>query len=100
MKRQCFVCDKQLESAKYACGFGDPTDLTEMDFEDPPMDATTWTTSGNFGSTLIDCIPGARAFEISICDECLKAKANKVTWYNFDFNTKKTTDFGEGLIWP
>lgn len=75
MKRNCFVCRKQIVAS-----MREPTE--DMDFDDPPRDATCWTTRGNYGSTIIDSGPGDPTFEICICDECVKERAGLVTWYH------------------
>lgn len=71
MNRQCFCCDKKLES----CG-REPDDI-----QNPPCDATVWQSVGNYGSTVFDGIYSDVVLELYICDDCLKAKASFVYQY-------------------
>lgn len=76
IKRSCFCCGKQLVGAIDS--------NIEQEFTSPPDGATTWTTRGNYGSAVFDPGPPEvqrgrdERLEISICDDCLKTKANLV----------------------
>lgn len=70
IKRFCIVCEKQLASAGTNAG-----DL-EMEITDPPDDGIYLTSTGNWGSTVLDEI-GRGHVEMSMCDECVKDRAAK-----------------------
>lgn len=65
----CFVCDKELEAA-----FGG-----SMSENDPQCSgALLFTASGNYGSTIFDPRIDEVELLINICDECVKAKKERV----------------------
>jgi hypothetical protein len=87
--RVCIICEKELE----CCG------LDEDDFSNPPNNATYWTTSGNYGSTVFDPCGTGEQLECYICDECLKKKAKFVYEYRIvrknELEYKDIKKFGE-----
>lgn len=76
IRRQCFCCGKVLVSSGI-CG-GDVL----MPFTDPPNHAVCWHTRGNWGSAIIDSDPYGPSFEISICDDCLIEREERVLWHD------------------
>lgn len=45
----------------------------------PPMDATVWTSQGNYGSTLFDPMDGTY-LDLFVCDPCLKKRKKRLVW--------------------
>lgn len=73
IERVCIVCDKGLVSA-----FGG-NQQNEDEWNNPPDEATVWTTTGNYGSALYDPITNTDEFlQCFICDTCLAKKRNLV----------------------
>lgn len=68
MKRSCFCCDEKIRSEG-------------SDFINPPINATHWTTSGNFGSNVFDSFTESEKLEMYICDNCLLKKAKSVYYF-------------------
>lgn len=54
---KCFKCDKAIQM---------------LQIVEAPLDATIWTSRGNFGSAVYDPGPSDSHLEICICDDCLK----------------------------
>lgn len=69
--RACFVCNKTVLSA---------FDDYEMDILEPASKAVCFTSGGNFGSTIFDPMDGT-IIEITVCDDCLKNKKDRVIAY-------------------
>lgn len=68
---KCFVCDKILEIE-----IGSNPIVIH-----PVYDGLIFRATGNFGSTVFDPMPTQRAemLQVIICDDCIKAKAEKVS---------------------
>ncbi len=67
MERTCFKCLDEIKGC-----FAD-----EDNISNPPLNATYWTTYGNYGSSVWDS--NDYYLEIYICDECLRT--SKATVY-------------------
>lgn len=89
IRRMCFCCGIELGSC-----FGDIE--SEIDFHDPPSGGVCWHTRGNYGSTLIDSAPYEPSYEITICDQCLEANQDRITWYE-EQHQRKITRVGTGF---
>ena len=87
MNRQCFRCDKQLES----CG-REPDDI-----QNPPCDATAWQSVGNYGSTVFDGIYSDVVLELYICDDCLRQKAPSVYQYIKEYKISNVKVFNPNV---
>ena len=61
----CIICDKRLYNIY-------------KDIDNQPDNGTTFTSRGNYGSTVWDTVMGEMFLMINICDDCLKEKAEKV----------------------
>jgi hypothetical protein len=70
----CIVCNKQLRPA-----FPEVVDETNH-----PQEGTVFIAWGNYGSSIHDPIEPAH-LEITICDECLVERHEKVLLANFEF---------------
>lgn len=87
-KVQCICCDKWLHAE-----FLDRDDpLTTS----PVYDGLIFRSTGNFGSTIFDPMPiGVEEYlQVVICDDCIKAKSNHVTWIH-NIERKITSEAGE-----
>lgn len=58
----CIVCDCELEDAG-------------KNLDNQPYKGTTFTSHGQYGSTVFDNMNGNGFLEINVCDECLRKKA-------------------------
>jgi hypothetical protein len=67
---QCILCGKELEPVMETLEDG------EVCLQ--PYDGTIWESSGNYGSRVFDSIQGEESLVIHICDDCLKAHADKM----------------------
>lgn len=83
--RECFVCGKQLLSVYDG--------ESDMEFDMPPSDGSCWQSIGNYGSAAIDACNVPVAWEITICDDCLRDRESRVRW----FMTHKTATYEVGI---
>jgi hypothetical protein len=76
INRQCFRCEKNLKSTKPL------NDIYNDDYHYSPQDGTTWSTLGNYGSSVFDGgeFTGTM-LELFICDECLENNKHLVYLY-------------------
>lgn len=88
LTRHCFVCDTPITSAVNG--------ELEMRFSEPPNNAVCWHTRGNYGSGLIDSSPEEPSYEITICDDCIRQRQERITWY-LERNQHKIVQTGTGL---
>jgi hypothetical protein len=74
VRRTCFACNKELFSS-FEKG------ESPMEFSDPPDNAVCWHTSGNWGSRTMDSSPYEPHYEISICDDCIIERGDRIIVY-------------------
>jgi hypothetical protein len=75
-ERECLCCGKKLESS-IGLLFDEPEEILNF----PPYPGTIFETSGNYGSTVFDSF-GHSKLSIVICDECMKAHADRVVRFS------------------
>lgn len=63
----CIVCDKPLMNAMHMV-------------KNQPLDGLQFKTNGHYGTTLFDPMSEFESIAVNICDECLKAKSDKVLY--------------------
>lgn len=78
MKRKCIICEKKLKNAIDGS--------LEHKISDPPNEAISFTSTGNYGSKLYDNININEYLEIVICDNCLHSKKDLI------FEVSETTE--------
>lgn len=64
---RCLICRRELQEV-----FKDPASVGQ------PNDATAWTTTGHYGSTVYDPVSEHQYLEAYICDGCLRERADLV----------------------
>lgn len=72
VRRKCFICFKELTDALEG--------KVEHDFTYPPLHALIFTAYGNYGSFVFDANGKDRLLEISICDDCVRERAEHILY--------------------
>lgn len=96
VQRNCFVCNKLLPAA---IG-GRPM----MPFNQPPSGGTCWTTSGNYGSELVDLTAGrglpvrSDYLELTLCDDCLRPRLDRCLLVRPILSTRNLVESGDKLL--
>ena len=67
----CFVCGKQLAPAI-------PPEVRIRKDANQPYAGTAFTSHGHYGSTVFDPMGPGTILELNICDDCLRAGAERV----------------------
>jgi len=68
----CFKCDKELEPV-----FKPDSDRDTNRWNFQPQEATTFYSSGQYGSTVWDPMSNIHQLMINICDECMLQFSNR-----------------------
>jgi ribosomal protein L44E len=74
LELRCFSCDRELD-------WDGPSGDNDVDARARavPMKATTFTSRGNYGSTVFDPSPHESIYlKVAICDECMKEHQERV----------------------
>lgn len=91
----CIICDKWCED------YQEVTDVNWYDRDkinskaSPPIDGNVCVCYGNFGSTVYDPMgeEGEEFLRFSICNECIKLKADKIYRFNVPGKAEKFSEY-------